>query len=36
MADFMANWVVVPSAPADWIAPVSYISLVALALLSRS
>ena len=28
----MADWVIVPSAPAAWIAPVSYISLVALAL----
>jgi ABC-type branched-subunit amino acid transport system permease subunit len=33
VADFMANWVVVPATPADWIAPVSYVSLVALALL---
>ena len=27
------NWVVVPSHPASWIAPVSYISLVSLALI---
>jgi branched-chain amino acid transport system permease protein len=33
VADFMADWVVVPTAPAAWIAPVSYISLVSLALL---
>ncbi len=32
VADFMANWVVVPSASAAWVAPVSYISLVSLAL----
>jgi ABC-type branched-subunit amino acid transport system permease subunit len=33
VADFMANWVVVPSAPADWVAPVSYVGLIALTLL---
>ena len=33
VADFMANWVIVPADSAAWIAPVSYISLVALALL---
>jgi ABC-type branched-subunit amino acid transport system permease subunit len=32
VAEFMAHWVVVPSAPAAWIAPVSYISLVVMAL----
>jgi branched-chain amino acid transport system permease protein len=33
VADFMADWVVVPSNPAAWVAPVSYIALVSLALL---
>ena len=32
VADFMANWVVVPTEPAAWIAPVSYVTLVAMAL----
>jgi branched-chain amino acid transport system permease protein len=32
VADFAANWVIVPVDPAAWVAPVSYISLVALAL----
>jgi branched-chain amino acid transport system permease protein len=32
VADFMADWVIVPSNSAAWIAPVSYISLVVLAL----
>ncbi len=32
VADFAANWVIVPVNLADWIPPVSYISLVALAL----
>jgi branched-chain amino acid transport system permease protein len=32
VADFMANWVVVPSSPAGWIAPVSYVTLVVMAL----
>ena len=32
VADFMATWVVVPSAPPAWVTPVSYISLVVLAL----
>ena len=32
VADFAANWVIVPVDLATWIAPVSYISLVALAL----
>jgi len=32
VADAMANWVVVPVAPAGWVAPVSYISVVSLAL----
>jgi len=33
VADFMARWVVVPSAPAGWISPVSYITLVVMALI---
>ena len=28
VADFTANWVIVPTDPAAWVAPVSYISLV--------
>ena len=32
VADFAANWVVVPTDMAPWVAPVSYISLIALAL----
>jgi branched-chain amino acid transport system permease protein len=32
VADFAANWVIVPVDPAAWVAPVSYISLVALSL----
>jgi len=32
VADFAANWVIVPVDPAAWVAPVSYISLVSLAL----
>jgi branched-chain amino acid transport system permease protein len=32
VADFMARWVVVPSSPPGWIAPVSYITLVSMAL----
>jgi len=32
VADFMANWVVVPSHLAGWVTPVSYVSLVAMAL----
>jgi branched-chain amino acid transport system permease protein len=33
IADFAAHWVIVPNDPAAWVAPVSYISLVALALI---
>jgi ABC-type branched-subunit amino acid transport system permease subunit len=33
VADFAANWVIVPVDLAPWVAPVSYISLVALALI---
>ena len=33
VADFMARWVIVPSEPAAWIAPVSYITLVSMALI---
>ena len=33
VADFFANWVIVPIDPAAWITPVSYISLVSLALI---
>ena len=32
VADFVANWVIVPTDLAAWVAPVSYISLIALAL----
>ena len=32
VADFAANWVIVPVQLADWVAPVSYCLLVALAL----
>jgi branched-chain amino acid transport system permease protein len=32
VADFMANWVIVPTDLAAWIVPVSYVSLIALAL----
>ena len=32
VADFAANWVIVPVTPAAWITPVSYISLIALTL----
>ena len=33
VADFMANWVIVPTDAAAWVTPVSYISLVSLALI---
>jgi hypothetical protein len=33
VADAIANWVVVPAAPADWVTPASYISLISLALM---
>jgi len=33
VADFAANWVVVPLQAAAWVAPVSYVSLIALALI---
>jgi branched-chain amino acid transport system permease protein len=33
VSDFMANWVIVPTDTASWVAPVSYISLVSLALI---
>ncbi len=33
VADFFANWVIVPTEPATWIAPVSYIALVTFALI---
>jgi ABC-type branched-subunit amino acid transport system permease subunit len=33
VADFMANWVIVPTDLAAWIPPVSYVSLISLALI---